>query len=395
MITKAKKINYMRSVKKDLTIYKYDNSETFELLPSLYNGNVKVPVTIDNNTIYLASQIDYNEISVRFIGIDMNEISQKQLEKKLNNENFDDNFLIEFSIICFSRIYPVTNKTKAFINAYFACIKYYECLYSQLKRTGIYNYNHDLIFFVNIDMVNSFWCEPYIFFGNGSNDILPLTSVDICAHELTHGLIDNTLKLEYRGEAGAINESIADMFGIFVEFFINSIYDVPDWTIGEQVNIKTKLNKSGGFRNFENPLSNQQPDIYCGKHWINPGNLLIDNGGVHINSGVLNFFCYLCSNGKENYTNSLGHKINIKKSPNIFELDDFIKIIYNLLINEAKGSIRNFKQFGEVFFKYVQKFDYSDTAQEHINKCLIATKILSDTVFVPKSSSSTSTCCAM
>lgn len=386
MITK--KICYIYPIKKNISNYKYDDYSSFELLPSLYNGNIKVPVTIDGDTIYLTSILHYGDISVRFIGYDMNGISQGLLERKLNDNNFISSFYNDFSVICFSRIYPVTILMKAFINAYYACIKYYECLYTQLDRTGIYPIDHDLIFFVNIDMTNSFWYDRYIFFGNGSGDITPLTSVDICAHELTHGLIDNTIYLEYQGESGALNESIADMFGVYVEFYINSSYDTPDWTIGEQVD--KKKYQVAGFRNFEDPLSKQQPDSYMGRYWVNPNNISVDNGGVHINSGVINFFCYICSNGKENYTTSLGYKVNIQKISAVsFDLDDFIKIVYTMMINEQPYSIRTFKDFGEGFMKYLKQLDYSQTTQEYINKCLDATRILSS---MPLNSS---TCCAI
>lgn len=373
------------NITKQLSNFNYNSTDSFELLPTLYNGTIKIPVTIETNTVYLASSINYGDITIRFIGYDMNGISMSQLENKLFDDNFKNKFYNDYSIACFSRIYPITTKMKAYINAYFACLKYYECLYLKLGRTGLLNTNHDLIFFVNIDMTNSFWYESYIFFGNGSGDILPLTSVDICAHELTHGLIDNTIDLVYRGESGAMNEAIADIFGVFVEFYINSSIDIPDWTIGEQVQNKVQ---NGGFRNFENPLTKKQPDSYMGRYWANPNNLLIDNGGVHINSGVLNFFCYLSSNGKLNYTNSLGYKINIKSAIDIgFSLDDFVKITYNLMINEEPKSIKTFKQFGELFLKYTQSLKYSSIIMDHINQCLNATNLLY--TIIPKSNA----CC--
>lgn len=375
------------NISQTISNYNYDNVDSFELLPSLYNGNIKIPVTIINNTVYLASALNYGDITIRFIGFDMNGISMSQLENRLYDDNFKNTFYNDYSIICFSRIYPVSSLMKAYINAYYACIKYYECLYLQLGRTGIYNKTHDLIFFVNIQMTNSFWFDSYIFFGNGSGNITPLTSVDICAHELTHGLIDNTINLEYRGESGAMNEAIADIFGVFVEFYINSTIDVPDWTIGEQVQTKVQ---SAGFRNFENPLVKNQPDTYMGRFWVNPNNLLIDNGGVHTNSGVLNFFCYLCSNGKQNYTNSLGYKINIKSALDIgFGLNDFVKIIYRLMVTEEPLSIKTFKHFGQSFLKYTQLYNSSPNILDHVTQCLNATNMLNGT---PPNNNS---CCAM
>src|SRR5699024_1542301 len=57
---------------------------------------------------------------------------------------------------------------------------------------------------------------------------------------------------------------------------------------------------SDNMRSMSNPnnpsgLSNQ-PDTYGGTYWVNP-NMPYDNGGVHTNSGVQNFWFYLLSEG--------------------------------------------------------------------------------------------------
>src|SRR5690349_22668502 len=99
---------------------------------------------------------------------------------------------------------------------------------------------------------------------------------------MTHGVVQNTANLEYQGESGAINESMADIFG--------TMLDPGDWLIGEDV-VKTSAFPSGALRSLQDPHNGgtsladpgYQPrhksEMYTGSE---------DNGGVHINSGLPN-----------------------------------------------------------------------------------------------------------
>ncbi len=70
--------------------------------------------------------------------------------------------------------------------------------------------------------------------------------VDIAAHELTHGLVQETAGLLGIGESGALNESLADFFGKLAE-------GNEDWKFGKSV----VLDKSNGdaIRDLQNPGS--------------------------------------------------------------------------------------------------------------------------------------------
>jgi len=62
------------------------------------------------------------------------------------------------------------------------------------------------------DMDNAFWNGRFMCYGNGDVSFKPLAGgLDVAGHEMTHGVIENTANLEYNGEAGAINESFADI----------------------------------------------------------------------------------------------------------------------------------------------------------------------------------------
>ena len=138
---------------------------------------------------------------------------------------------------------------------------------------------------------------PYNFMQYGMGDgqfMKPVVGLDVEGHEYSHMVVANNGNggLTYQGESGALNESFADIFGTCVEFYsgVN-----PDWNIGEDVMVS-----ASNLRSMSNPNAGgggAQPDTYNGQYWANPSNLQNDNGGVHINSGVQNFWFYLLCQG--------------------------------------------------------------------------------------------------
>ena len=47
-------------------------------------------------------------------------------------------------------------------------------------------------------------------YGDGSGSLKIFTALDICGHEITHGLTSNTGNLIYSFESGALNESFSE-----------------------------------------------------------------------------------------------------------------------------------------------------------------------------------------
>lgn len=136
----------------------------------------------------------------------------------------------------------------------------------------------------------AFWAENTIHYGSGNigNGYKNFAgSLDVGAHEITHGVIDATSGLEYVGESGAINESFADIFGVMM--------DRDDWGLGEEVIVQGHPDFPTGLqRNMANPqqgLTNMhwlwQPD-HVKNQYFGPA----DAGGVHLNSGIPNFAFY-------------------------------------------------------------------------------------------------------
>jgi Zn-dependent metalloprotease len=148
---------------------------------------------------------------------------------------------------------------------------------------------------------NAFWDGQFMYYGGGRDVFLPLArGLDVAAHEMSHGVIQNTANLVYRDQSGSLNESFADIFGAMV--------DRDDWQIGEDVIrpdvVSPNLYPLGALRSMEDPNNgvNDANITYSsvGKGW-QPKHMNeffddvqnLNQGGVHINSGIPNHAYYL------------------------------------------------------------------------------------------------------
>ena len=130
---------------------------------------------------------------------------------------------------------------------------------------------------------NAFWDGIRMTYGSGGGNSRPFCSLDVVGHEFSHGVTGTSAGLIYQDEPGALNESFSDIFGASIEFFARP--NDANWSIGEDL---------GGIRNMANPSLFNNPDTYHGSYWVTGS---FDNGGVHFNSGVQNFWYVLLSDG--------------------------------------------------------------------------------------------------
>ncbi|WP_088069349.1 M4 family metallopeptidase [Gottfriedia luciferensis] len=151
---------------------------------------------------------------------------------------------------------------------------------------------------------NAAWNGKQMLYGDGDGIVLGALSggLDVIGHEMTHGVIEKSgVNLTYKNESGAINESLADIFGTFVQIYTTK---VDEWEMGEDVYTPTKAG-DGGLRSLRDPgsvrvstkymPSGYYPDTYDERYLGTE-----DNGGVHINSGINNKAAYLISEGGTN-----------------------------------------------------------------------------------------------
>ncbi|MFV8393268.1 M4 family metallopeptidase [Flavobacterium sp. LB2P6] len=181
------------------------------------------------------------------------------------------------------------------------------------KGTKIINYVH-----YGDAYDNAFWNGSAMTYGDGSyqggtkpnGSFGPLTSMDVCAHEIGHGVCQFTANLVYQRESGAMNEGFSDIWAASVENYVLTKIDgtlpYDPWGIGEQID-ERDLGVGPGqattraLRWMDDPKAATAPDSYGGLNWKEPEcgtpTLANDQCGVHTNSGVLNKWYYLMVTG--------------------------------------------------------------------------------------------------
>jgi Zn-dependent metalloprotease len=144
---------------------------------------------------------------------------------------------------------------------------------------------------------NAFWDGQQMVFGDGDGEVFErfTRSLSVIGHELAHGVTQFSAGLAYRNQAGAINESVSDVFGALVEqYFRKQTTAEASWLIGE--GLFTQQVEGSALRSMKAPGTAYDDDV-LGKD-PQPDSMdsyvrtRADNGGVHINSGIPNrAFC--------------------------------------------------------------------------------------------------------
>jgi len=124
---------------------------------------------------------------------------------------------------------------------------------------------------------NAFWDGTSMTFGDGKNTFYPLVSLDVTAHEVSHGYTEQNSGLIYEQKPGGLNESYSDMSGEAAEYFMTG---TNDWKVGEQI-----FKGNGALRYMNDPTLDgrsigHQSDFTSGMD-------------VHYSSGVFNKAFYL------------------------------------------------------------------------------------------------------
>ncbi|MEO7426097.1 MAG: M4 family metallopeptidase [Fibrobacteria bacterium] len=186
----------------------------------------------------------------------------------------------------------------AAVSAHYNLAKVYDYYLKTFNRKGIDGAGGTMISAVHVTMNgkpmdNAYWNGKLMAYGDGSRVFKSLArALDVAGHEMTHGVIEATVNLGYKNQSGALNESLADVFG--------SMIDRDDWNIGEDV-VTAAASASGALRNMQDPHNGgtgpSNPD-WQPAHMLEyvKATLADDNGGVHINSGIPNHACYLIAN---------------------------------------------------------------------------------------------------
>jgi Zn-dependent metalloprotease len=164
----------------------------------------------------------------------------------------------------------------------------------KLNSTVHYNRGYD----------NAFWNGQQMVYGDGDEDLPPAEqlfnrftiALDVIGHELTHGVTQYEANLIYSNQSGALNESISDIFGSLVKQYQRGQSAAEaDWIIGEglftaNVNgVGIRSMKAPGTA-YNDPVIGKDPQPAHMKDYVTTSQ---DNGGVHLNSGIINHAFYV------------------------------------------------------------------------------------------------------
>ncbi|WP_189445471.1 M4 family metallopeptidase [Salinicola rhizosphaerae] len=150
------------------------------------------------------------------------------------------------------------------------------------------------------DYDNAFWNGAQMVFGDGDGELFNrfTAALEVVAHELTHGVIEREAGLIYADQSGALNESLADVFGVMVkQHHFEQTVDEADWLIGEgllteRVNGRALRSMAHPGTAYDDPVLGKDPQPGHMDDFVQTAS---DNGGVHINSGIPNRAFYLAA----------------------------------------------------------------------------------------------------
>ncbi len=145
---------------------------------------------------------------------------------------------------------------------------------------------------------NAFWDGERMVFGDGDGEVFAgfTSSLSVIGHELAHGVIQHTAGLEYVGQSGALNESIADVFGALVEQHVRGESAAQaTWLIGEglftdEVQGRALRSLRAPGTAYDDDTLGRDPQPAHMRDFIVTSE---DNGGVHLNSGIPNHAFFL------------------------------------------------------------------------------------------------------
>ncbi|MCX4911106.1 M4 family metallopeptidase [Streptomyces sp. NBC_00878] len=195
-----------------------------------------------------------------------------------------------------------SNRQTAAVDAAYGAQQTWDFYHDQFGRNGIANDGVGASSRVHYGngVVNAYWDDDCfcMLYGDGKDNANPLTALDVAAHEMTHGVTSATADLYYyNGESGGLNEGSSDIMAAAVEFFTNNPNDVPDYEVGERIDI----NGDGTpLRYMDQPSKDGDSQDY----W----STATEGLDPHYSSGVANHFFYLLAEGSGQKTvNGVGY----------------------------------------------------------------------------------------
>jgi zinc metalloprotease ZmpA len=176
---------------------------------------------------------------------------------------------------------------------------------------------------IGLNDLNAFYDGSQVQIGHNQQNQW-ISSLDVVAHELGHGIDDNTPGgISRRGT----QEFVADVFGATTEGFANesSQFDPPDFLVGEEIN----LVGSGPIRNMFNPSALGDPNCFSSS---------VPNSEVHAAAGPGNHWYYLLVNGSSPTNGQPSSPTCNGSTVTGVGLQTAIRIFYNAMLMKTTAS---------------------------------------------------------
>ncbi len=143
-----------------------------------------------------------------------------------------------------------------------------------------------MIVHAGVNWVNAYWDGDGMVYGDGDGvNYFPLTTLDVTAHEASHGFTEHHSGLRYSGQSGGMNEAFSDMAGESAEFFDRGS---NDFLLGADIIIPGTVD-SGDLNAFRDMCTPSRDG-----NSIDTADDYTDGLDVHYSSGVYNrAFCLL------------------------------------------------------------------------------------------------------
>ena len=216
-----------------------------------------------------------------------------------------------------------TNRETGCVDALFTAQTEVKMLSQWLGRNAMDGAGGSWPIRVGLAQVNAFYDGTQVQVGH-NNAGQWIGSMDVVGHEMGHGVDDHTPG----GISGSgTQEFVADTFGAATEWFANepSPFDVPDFTVGEQVN----LTGSGPIRVMYNPSQVGHPNCYSSS---------IPSAEVHAAAGPGDHWFYLLAEGT-NPTNGQPTSPTCNGSTVTgLGVQNAMKIMYNAMLMKTTGA---------------------------------------------------------
>lgn len=214
------------------------------------------------------------------------EVSQSGSTCTMNNANVravdlknrgSDRSTTPFAYPCFENTYKQINGAYSPINDAFFFGGVVFDMYSAWVGQAPLTFQLAMKVHYSRNYENAYWDGSAMVFGDGKNTFYPLVSLDVSAHEVSHGFTDQNSDLIYSGQSGGINEAFSDIAGEAAEYFM---LGSNDFLVGAQI-----FKGNGALRYMANPPQDGRS--------IGSANDYTSGLDVHYSSGVFNKAFYL------------------------------------------------------------------------------------------------------